>query len=252
MKAGVKFPPVVVYYDGENYWLADGFHRLKAAYGAGFDTIECEVRQGTLNDAQWHSFRANKTNGLRRTKKDKQRAVKAALQHSNAQDLSDGQLAKHLGVSRDTVWRHRKEITCRNPTSQPPLRTGRDGRRINTKRIGGRKRKGKGETTPPAPRSSKTAEKLPVPAPPEAPTALPVPPAPTVPQAVVTSPAVVKPGPDAAEWGMRIFRACKEIADCPVSAKTVAALLGRTENRDRFFSHLENAHEFLTEIAHII
>ena len=51
---------------------------------------------------------------------------------------------------------------------------------------------------------------------------------------------------------MRVFRGCKEIADCPVTARKVAALLGRTENRDRFFSHLEKAHEFLTEITNII
>jgi hypothetical protein len=39
MGAGMKFPPVVVFYDGENYWLADGFHRVKAAYAAGFDSV---------------------------------------------------------------------------------------------------------------------------------------------------------------------------------------------------------------------
>lgn len=35
MRAGAVFPPVVVYFDGEAYWLADGFHRVKAARGAG-------------------------------------------------------------------------------------------------------------------------------------------------------------------------------------------------------------------------
>ena len=31
MEAGDQFPPVVVFYHGTNYWLADGFHRLGAA-----------------------------------------------------------------------------------------------------------------------------------------------------------------------------------------------------------------------------
>ena len=30
MKAGEKFPPIDVFFDGEDYWLADGFHRISA------------------------------------------------------------------------------------------------------------------------------------------------------------------------------------------------------------------------------
>jgi uncharacterized ParB-like nuclease family protein len=43
MSSGAAFPPVTVYYDGENYWVADGFHRVKAASAAALDSIECEV-----------------------------------------------------------------------------------------------------------------------------------------------------------------------------------------------------------------
>jgi hypothetical protein len=32
---GRNSPPVVVFYDGTSYWLADGFHRVKAAEQAG-------------------------------------------------------------------------------------------------------------------------------------------------------------------------------------------------------------------------
>ena len=80
MRQGEKFPPVTVFYDGENYWLAHGFHRRDAALAAGFDEIECEVHQGTLLDARWFSYSANGTNGLRRSNDDKARAVKAAAQ----------------------------------------------------------------------------------------------------------------------------------------------------------------------------
>ena len=30
MRAGAAFPPVSVFYDGQDYWLADGFHRIRA------------------------------------------------------------------------------------------------------------------------------------------------------------------------------------------------------------------------------
>ncbi len=39
MQAGCQFPPVIVYYDGANHWLADGYHRLEAADEAGKKTI---------------------------------------------------------------------------------------------------------------------------------------------------------------------------------------------------------------------
>jgi hypothetical protein len=67
MAEGVKFPPVTVFYDGDSHCVADGFHRCRAAFAAGLDEVSCDVRQGTLEDAQWFSFSANRTNGLRRT-----------------------------------------------------------------------------------------------------------------------------------------------------------------------------------------
>lgn len=141
MEAGTKFPPVTVFYDGESHWLADGFHRVRAAYAANFDSIDCDVRQGTLEDAQWFSFSANQTNGLRRTNDDKQRAVKAALQHPRAQSLSDSEIARHCGVSVPTVaaWREKmglslktlkidaRTVTRNGKTYQQ--RTGKIGRR---------------------------------------------------------------------------------------------------------------------------
>jgi transposase-like protein len=144
MATGVKFPPVVVFHDGEHYWLADGFHRLKAAFAAGFDAIDCELRQGTLEDAQWYSFSANKANGLRRTNEDKQRAVKSALLHPRAAELSNSAIARHVGVDEATVrnWRAKlaasseiPKIDTRTVSRQGTTyqqRTARIGRRART------------------------------------------------------------------------------------------------------------------------
>ena len=43
MKNGDKFPPVIVFYDGEIYWLADGFHRIEAALGTRMKKIAVTV-----------------------------------------------------------------------------------------------------------------------------------------------------------------------------------------------------------------
>ena len=43
MKGGAKFPPLVAYYDGTNYWLVDGFHRGDAYKEVGITDVECEV-----------------------------------------------------------------------------------------------------------------------------------------------------------------------------------------------------------------
>jgi transposase-like protein len=126
MLAGVTFPPVTVFYDGADYWLADGFHRCKAASQAGLEEIACDIRQGTQQDAQWYSFSANKTNGLRRTNEDKQRAVKAALGHPGGAGKSDSAIAKHVGVDVKTVgsWRDRLSMEIPKMDHRTVTRSG--------------------------------------------------------------------------------------------------------------------------------
>jgi hypothetical protein len=62
-----------------------------------------------------------------------------ALEHPQAQRLSDRQIAKHVGVAPITVGEWRKKLTPVEPTIrnvQSPIRTGADGRSINTANIG--------------------------------------------------------------------------------------------------------------------
>ena len=109
MREGAAFPPLIVFHDGKNYWLADGFHRLGAAMNLELDTIECDVRQGTLTDAQWFSFSVNQSHGMRRTNDDKARAVKSALRHCKG-ERSDREIARHVGVGHDMVANHRQAL----------------------------------------------------------------------------------------------------------------------------------------------
>lgn len=247
MANGEKFPPVVIFYDGAAYWLADGFHRVKAARQAGYREISCQLHQGTLEDAQWYSFGANKTNGLRRTNEDKRRAVKAALMHPKSQNVSDREIARHVGVHPDTVCEWRKQLLPTVGIRQSRLRTGADGRTIDTSNIGGHKQGGDEAPTAPAPCPPREPARLNTTTPPDVSKIRAL-----VPQAQKqdVSPSVAaRTDPADAEWCMRVVRACKEIADCPVGATKLAALIGRTEYADRFFNHLEKANEFLTEVA---
>jgi transposase-like protein len=115
MQQGAEFPPVTVFFDGKEYWLADGFHRLHAFRKVSPDQlVEADVRQGSLAEAQWFSYGVNKAHGLRRTNADKERAVQAALRHALAQELSNVQIAEHCGVSEITIRRHRRAA---EPTS---------------------------------------------------------------------------------------------------------------------------------------
>lgn len=109
MSDGVVFPPITVFYDGADYWLADGFHRYSAATCVGATEIAVDIRQGTIQDAQWYSYSVNQAHGLRRSNEDKRRAVEAALQHEYAGRYSDEQIARHVGVHRNTVVNYRRE-----------------------------------------------------------------------------------------------------------------------------------------------
>lgn len=103
MTSGAKFPPVTVFYDGADYWLADGFHRYHAVLSLEQKTLDADIRQGALAEAQWYSYSVNQAHGLRRTNEDKRRAVEAALRHPFAGRYSDRELAKHCGVTHPFV-----------------------------------------------------------------------------------------------------------------------------------------------------
>ena len=63
MLDGAVFPPVIVFHDGADYWLADGFHRVEAARKIDRKEIEAEIRDGTARDAILHGIGANATHG---------------------------------------------------------------------------------------------------------------------------------------------------------------------------------------------
>lgn len=121
-------PPVEVIYDGESYWLWDGFHRIEAHIAEERTTIAANVRQGTLQDAQWESYSVNAGHGLKRSNADKERQVRNALRHPKAQGMSNAQVAKHVGVDDKTVARYRFEMQAASEIPSLTSRQGADGK----------------------------------------------------------------------------------------------------------------------------
>ena len=134
MRAGDRFPPVEVVFDGTDNWMIDGFHRILAAREAEKATFPAKVWEGSHDDALWESLRANKEHGLRRSNEDKVRSVKQAL--LRRPQLSDSAIAEHVGVSHTMVAKYRGKVSATCNGCKSAERTGRDGRTIDTGNIG--------------------------------------------------------------------------------------------------------------------
>ena len=130
-------PPIDAIYDAElkKYYRTNGNRRCRAARLAGKKSVECVVKNGTYRDAQLAAIRANQEHdksGLRRTSKDKRRAVEHLLNDVDWAKWSDNRIAEFVGVSYSFVGKVRRELAevegsavscCKN---EP--RVGKDGK----------------------------------------------------------------------------------------------------------------------------
>jgi hypothetical protein len=108
---GLRFDPIIIYDDGSNYWLADGFHRTEASIQAGLKEIEAEIRPGSRRDAILHSVSANGKHGLPRNNSDKRKGVVLLLSDSEWSKWSNVQVANRCIVSESFVRKVRSELT---------------------------------------------------------------------------------------------------------------------------------------------
>ena len=110
MEDGAKFPPVVVFTDGVEHYLADGFHRYFANRKLQRTTISVDIVKGTLREAVLHSLKANREHGLRPTNEDKRKGVMSMLTDPEWKIWADREVARHCGVSHVFVAKLRKEL----------------------------------------------------------------------------------------------------------------------------------------------
>lgn len=113
---GAVFPPVVLFFDGVDHWMADGFTRFFAHKRSERAEILAEVREGTRRDALQYALSANATHGEPRTNEDKRKAVTLAMADREWAGLTDQQLADLCRVSRGLVNIVRREVAGKPPS----------------------------------------------------------------------------------------------------------------------------------------
>jgi len=116
---GAVFPPVIVFHDGCDFWLADGFHRVEANRKIGRETIFAEIREGSSRDAVLHGIGSNAEHGLRRTQADKRRAVERLLKDPNGRA---GLIARSPKRPRSITRRSARYARSLAGNSPPPAK----------------------------------------------------------------------------------------------------------------------------------
>lgn len=125
MADGVEFPAGVAYFDGKEYWLADGFHRYHALKKAKKVSFACQVANGTVRDAILYSFGANGTHGMPMSQADKRHIVTTMLKDHEWGQWSDREIARRCHVSHPTVARIRAELA---PEAKPRKAVNQKGK----------------------------------------------------------------------------------------------------------------------------
>ena len=117
MAHGTVFDPVIAYWDGRHYWVADGFHRVEAAKRCGFKEIAVEVREGSHAEAEFFACGANTRHGKPLTNEDKHKVVGRLVckRHRerakpDGKPLSDRAISRLVGVSPTFVGMMQKKL----------------------------------------------------------------------------------------------------------------------------------------------
>lgn len=110
MDDGEDFPPVTVFFDQTDYWLADGFHRYHAIQKNGKASINADVREGSLEDAILYSYGANSRRGLSMTPEDNLHIIKSMFCHPKWRLWSNNEIARQIGMSGAYIGRIKRDL----------------------------------------------------------------------------------------------------------------------------------------------
>jgi len=110
MFGSAEFPPAIVFFDGSDHWLADGFHRFLAAKRAHRDSLLVEIRDGAARDALLYAVGANLDHGLRRTNADKRHSIEILLKDEEWSGRARNWIAEQCRVSDGLVASVQSEL----------------------------------------------------------------------------------------------------------------------------------------------
>ena len=125
MAEGAEFPPGVAFFDGKEYWLADGFHRYHAIRTNKRASMVCRIVNGTVRDAILFSFSANGMHGMPMSNEDKRRIVLEMLNDFEWASWADREIARKCCVSHTFVTKLRNGLDV--PQSETIKYRGNDG-----------------------------------------------------------------------------------------------------------------------------
>jgi hypothetical protein len=146
LQEGDIFPPIAVFHDGSDYWLADGFHRYMANKQNGATEIECDLKTGTLEDAKLYAYGANRNRGLSMSRDDKRKVILLMLQHPEWSKWTNSEIAKHIGVSGMTIGRIKAGLVYeaeKEPQAKKFVQKDGKVKEIKTKNLGRQKQEPK-------------------------------------------------------------------------------------------------------------
>jgi len=134
-KAENPFPAVDVFFDGTDYWAADGFHRIVAAKAAKRTSILVELHEGTAREALLFGANANRQHGVRRTVSDKRFITERFVRDEIYGKKSNRWIATEIGVSEGLVRIVRTELEDGVRNDEPGATVeGSDGRTYRAKK----------------------------------------------------------------------------------------------------------------------
>jgi hypothetical protein len=106
---------VAVFFDGEAYWVADGFHRVYAAHGLVAEgksiTMPVALYHGTQRDAMVFACGANARHGKPLSSADKRLAIRRLLVDPETAQWSARRIGRYIGCDDKTVAAVKNELT---------------------------------------------------------------------------------------------------------------------------------------------
>ena len=115
-------PPIVVFHDGINYYLADGFHRYFGHKQVKATEIDANIIKGTLRSAVEFALGTNDKHGLKRSNKDKRKAVLIALDDVEWGSLTNREIGKLCRVSHTFVNDVKESLKKQKDKKKEPLK----------------------------------------------------------------------------------------------------------------------------------